>query len=382
MWDRHDPTSSHMHFRRRKPHWWPENEPWPPSEPSWRKMRGSFARRLGCMRAMIILLAWFVFIAIMFSLLISLGVVHSLNKPTGWIIPVAAVILLFGSASLVLAGRGLRRLSIPLSELLEAAGRISEGDYSLRVTERGPAEVRALARAFNGMAARLQVTEAQRRDLMADITHELRTPLTVIQGNLEGFLDSVYPPDEAHLKSVLEETQVLSRLVDDLRTLALAESGALQLKKEPTDLVALIGETISAFRTQVDAAGVKLETQVESDLPSLNLDPERIRQVLSNLIANALRYTPRDGKIEVRSKILMAETGRMAEVVVEDTGVGIPPDVLPQVFNRFYKSRDSSGTGLGLPIARHIVEAHGGTITAESQPGRGTTMRIRLPVQE
>ena len=382
MWDKQDPTSFRMPHRRRKPHWWPENEPWPPSEPAWRKMRGSFARRLGCMRVMVILLAWFVFIAIMFTLLISLGVIHSLNKPTGWIIPVAGIILLFGSASLVLAGRGLRRVSIPLDELLEAAGHISEGDYSLRVTERGPSEVRALARAFNGMAARLQLTEEQRRDLMADITHELRTPLTVIQGNLEGFLDGVYPPDEVHLKSILEETQVLSRLVDDLRTLALAESGALQLKKEPTDLAALIGETVSAFRAQADAAGVKIDIEAESGQPMLNLDPERIHQVLSNLIANALRYTPRDGTIHVRCKIVPSESGRVAEVSVEDTGIGIAPDVLPHIFNRFYKSRDSSGTGLGLPIARHLVEAHGGSITAASQPGQGTNIRFTLPVQK
>jgi len=217
---------------------------------------------------------------------------------------------------------------------------------------------------------------------MADITHELRTPLTVIQGNLEGILDGVYSPDEAHLKSILEETQIISRLVDDLRTLALAESGALQLKKEPTDLAVLIGETVSAFRTQADAAGVRLAIQAESGDDLLDLDPERIRQVLSNLIANALRYTPRDGSIHVTYKIVKSVDGKAAEVCVEDTGAGIAPDVLPNIFNRFYKSRDSSGTGLGLPIARHLVEAHAGRISAESQPGVGTTIRIILPVQE
>ncbi len=175
--------------------------------------------------------------------------------------------------------------------------------------------MRSLVRAFNGMAARLQLTEEQRRDLMADITHELRTPLTVIQGNLEGILDGVYSPDEAHLKSILEETQILSRLVDDLRTLALAESGALQLKKEPTDLAVLIGETVSAFRTQADAAGVRLDIQAESGDDLLNLDPERIRQVLSNLIANALRYTPRDGSIHVTYKIVKSVDGKAAEVM-------------------------------------------------------------------
>lgn len=345
-------------------------------------MRGRFSRRMGFLRALVNLLALFVLFIVLGTLLNSLGVIHIFNRPLGWIIPAGVIILMFGFGSLVWAGRGLRHISVPLSELLEAAGRISQGDYSLRVKEGGPSEVRALARAFNGMAARLQVAEEQRRDLMADITHELRTPLTVIQGNLEGFLDGVYPPDETHLKSILEETQILSRLVDDLRTLALAESGALQLKKEPTDLAALIGETVSAFRAQADAAGVKIEIEAESGQPMLNLDPERIRQVLSNLIANALRYTPRAGTIHVRLRIVPSEAGKVAEVAVEDTGVGIATDILPHIFNRFYKSRDSSGTGLGLPIARHLVEAHGGSITAASQPGQGTIIRLTLPVQE
>jgi signal transduction histidine kinase len=337
---------------------------------------------MGCAIALVNLLAFFVFAGFLGLVLNSLGIIHIIYQPIGWLIPVGIVLLLFAFASLISGGRGLRRISAPLGDLLEAAGHITEGDYSQRVVERGPAELRALARAFNEMAARLQLTEEQRRDLMADITHELRTPLTVIQGNLEGFLDGVYSPYEARLKSLLEETQILARLVEDLRTLALAESGALQLKKEPTDLALLIGETVSAFRTQADAAGVKIDIQAGSDLPVLNLDPERFRQVLSNLIANALRYTPRDGNIHVSYMTIRSDDGKYAEVTVQDTGVGIAPDVLPNIFNRFYKSRDSSGTGLGLPIARHLVEAHAGKITAESEPGRGTTMRIRLPVSE
>jgi len=345
-------------------------------------MRGRFSRRIGCLRAMVNLLAFFVFIAVLATVLNSLGFIHIFYRPLGWVIPAGIVILIFGFGSLVWAGRGLRHVSVPLGELLEAAGHIAAGDYSPRVAERGPSEVRALAHAFNGMAARLQWTEEQRRDLMADITHELRTPLTVIQGNLEGILDGVYSPDEAHLKSILEETQILSRLVDDLRTLALAESGALQLKRETTDLSVLIGETVSAFRIQAEAAGVKLDLQAEPGQPLLNLDPERIRQVLSNLIANALRYTSRDGTILICLNIIPSDSGKVAEVKVEDNGVGIAPDVLPNIFNRFYKSRDSSGTGLGLPIARHLVEAHGGRISAESQPGQGTTIRFTLPIQE
>jgi two-component system, OmpR family, sensor histidine kinase BaeS len=379
MWNEKGPWSMNNHFRRRKPRWWPENEPWPPTEPPWRRMRGRFSRRIGCVRVLVNALAFFIFVAVVGIVLNGLGILHITINPLWWLVPVGLILLMFGFAALILAAQRLRRLSAPLGDLLEAAGRIAEGDYSPRVAERGPSEVRALARAFNGMAARLQLTEEQRRDLMADITHELRTPLTVIQGNLEGILDGVYSADEQHLKSILEETQILSRLVDDLRTLALAESGALQLKNEPTDLTVLIGETVSAFRAQADAGGVRLDIQAEAGEHLLNLDPERIRQVISNLIANALRYTPAGGAITIRYRMLSSGGAEQAELTVADNGSGIAPELLPNVFNRFYKSRDSSGTGLGLPIARHLVEAHGGTITAESQPGQGTTIRILLP---
>jgi signal transduction histidine kinase len=377
-----DPSRWHAYFRHGKPEWWPETEAWPPAEPPWRAMRGRFSRRVGCIRALMVGSALLFFLVVLFTLLVSQGVIHILGSSYWWVVPASLALLLVGFGALMWAGRGLRYVSAPLGELLEASGRITEGDYSPRVTERGPREVRSLARAFNGMAERLQLTEEQRRDLMADITHELRTPLTVIQGNLEGILDGVYPPDDERLKSMLEETQILSRLVEDLRTLALAESGALQLKKEPSDLAVLIGETASAFRSQADAAGVKIAIQTHAGDQLVNLDPERIRQVLSNLITNALRYTARDGSIRVEYKIITAEDESMAEVTVVDNGAGIPPDVLPKIFNRFYKSRDSSGTGLGLPIARHLVEAHGGSLTAESQPGQGTSMRVRLPMQK
>jgi signal transduction histidine kinase len=384
MDDKNDPSPMprRVRFHHKKPSWWPENEAWPPVQSPWRATRGRFFRRMGCVIALVNLLASLVFAGLLGLVLNGLGIIHIVYQPLGWLIPVVIVLLLFAFASLITGGRGLRRISAPLGDLLEAAGHITEGDYSQRVVERGPAELRSLVRAFNDMAARLQITEEQRRDLMADITHELRTPLTVIQGNLEGFLDGVYSPDEARLKSLLEETQILARLVEDLRTLALAESGALQLRKEPTDLRLLIGETVSAFRTQADVAGVKLDIQTDVDGLLLTIDPERIRQVLSNLIANALRYTPREGSIQVRVTTTRSDDRKYADVFVEDTGVGIAPEILPQIFNRFYKSRDSSGTGLGLPIARHLVEAHGGSISAQSQPGQGTAMHIRLPVDE
>jgi signal transduction histidine kinase len=279
-----------------------------------------------------------------------------------------------GLAGLLVIGRALRHLAVPIGDLMEAAGRVAEGDYAARVAEHGPREVRALTRAFNTMAARLQADEETRRNLLADVTHELRTPLTVVQGNLEGLLDGVYPRDDAHLAPILEETRVLSRLVDDLRMLALAESGALKLQKEPTDLAVLLSETAASFRGQADAAGVTLSVDVPADLPLLDLDPERMRQVLSNLIANALRYTPPGGTIRVRA----GGGDPLVTVSVSDTGAGIPADDLPHVFDRFYKSGDSRGTGLGLAIAKNLVAAHGGEIAAQSAPGKGTTIQFTL----
>jgi two-component system OmpR family sensor kinase/two-component system sensor histidine kinase BaeS len=287
--------------------------------------------------------------------------------------------LLLVVGGLLLVGRAVRRAAIPIGDLLDAADRVAEGDYSTRAAEHGPREVRALARAFNSMAERLQTTDEQRRNLLADVTHELRTPLSVIQGNLEGLIDGVYPADEARLRAILDETQVLSHLIDDLRTLALVESGALNLQKEPTDLAALAGETTAAFRAQADAAGVTLHAEVAPDVPVLNVDPVRMREVLANLIANALRYTPRHGKVAVRCSVERDRSTRVL-VSVSDTGEGISPDDLPHIFDRFYKSPDSRGTGLGLAIAKNLVVAHGGLITASSEAGQGTTIRFTLPV--
>jgi two-component system sensor histidine kinase BaeS len=191
-------------------------------------------------------------------------------------------------------------------------------------------------------------------------------------------LDGIYPSDEANLRSLLDETVMLSRLVEDLRTLALAESGALKLKKEPTDLRMLIRDTAAAFQAQADSAGVALTVEAGDDLPWLELDPGRIRQVLSNLLANALRYSPSGGVVSIRYS--QGEGQALAEV--RDTGPGIPADELGHIFERFYKSTDSGGMGLGLAIAKHLVEAHGGTLTAKSTPGQGTSMQISLPLEK
>jgi signal transduction histidine kinase len=270
----------------------------------------------------------------------------------------------------------LRLFALPLRDLIDVAQRVEAGDLTPRVRERGPRELRALARAFNGMLGRLQQSEDQRRSLLADVTHELRTPVAVLQGNLEALLDGVYPADAEHLAPLLEETQVLSRLIDDLRTLSLAESGALELHREAADLDVLISDVLSSFRTEADAAGVALRSELPDETPLVNVDPLRLREVLVNLVGNALHHTPRRGEVRVAASV-EAETLRLS---VSDNGAGIAAEELPHIFERFYKSSQSKGTGLGLPIARNLVQAHGGEIEAESVPGSGTTMRITIPV--
>jgi signal transduction histidine kinase len=332
-------------------------------------MRRRFLWRAGLALFIAVLLVSLV-IAVLVDLLTSiLGGAPSLAT-------VALVLLLV----LALIGTSVRRVfrgaARPVADLVEAAGRVEGGDYAVRVPVRGPREVRSLAGAFNAMSARLEETEAQRQRLLADVSHELRTPLTVIQGSLEGILDGLYPPDEAHLAPILEETRVMSRLIDDLRTLASAEAGSLSLHREATDVSALLADAAAAFGAHADAAGVELAVVAAPGLPPVDVDPERVRQVVANLVANALRHTPRGGRIEMRSE----HRGDELMITVTDTGSGMAPDVLDRIFDRFYRSPDSAGSGLGLPIARGLVHAHGGEITAESTPGVGTTVRFSLPV--
>jgi len=323
-------------------------------------------------------------VILFFGLLIGLGarMLEGLFPPGisyGGMLLLIILVIMLGVGFISWIGHSLRRMSLPVGDLLEAAERVANGDYSVRVREMGPPEVRSLAHAFNTMASRLQATDEQKRNFLADVTHELRTPLAVIQGNVEGMLDGLYQPNEERLKSILEETQLLARLVDDMRTLALAESGTLDLRREPVDLVLLINETVSAFRGQAAASGVKLVEEVMTEAPRLQLDPERMRQVLSNLIANALRYTPPGGSIWVRYRVTTDGAERAAAVEIEDSGTGISPDEIPYIFDRFHKARDSGGMGLGLSIAKNLVEAHGGTIEAASESGKGTLIRLRIP---
>lgn len=225
----------------------------------------------------------------------------------------------------------------------------------------------AFRRALRPVARAFAEQDRLRRQLMADVAHELRTPLAILQGRIEGLLDGVYPRDEAHLAELLDETRHLSRLVEDLGTLAHAEAGALELRKEAIDLGDLVRDVAASLPRPI-------AVEVPADLPPLEVDPVRIRQVLLNLLANALRHTPAEGVISVE---VQAQPQRML-IRVRDTGSGIAPEDLPHLFERFQKGSDSRGSGLGLPIARKLVLAHGGDIGIESTPGQGTEVTVSL----
>jgi signal transduction histidine kinase len=269
----------------------------------------------------------------------------------------------------------LRRIGVPFTDVVSAAGRVADGDYGVRVKEHGPPSLRSVARAFNSMTAQLESQDEQRRNLMADIAHELRTPLTVMQGQLEGILDGVYPRDDERLNDVLEQARLLSRLVEDLRTLAHAERGTLALRKEPIDLGALADDTAAGFSAEAAAKQVAIRVADHPDLPPVDADPIRIREVLTNLLSNALRHSRPGGAVTIAVEALRDAV----EVSVRDTGEGVAPDALPRVFDRFYKDRSSPGSGLGLTIARNFVLAHGGRIAASSRLGEGTTITFTLP---
>jgi two-component system OmpR family sensor kinase/two-component system sensor histidine kinase BaeS len=365
------------HERRPKhppPHWWPEDESWPPDPPLWRKTRHKLFPRLA-LGALITLVIATVTCSGSVYLLTKLSPGITLHK-TG-ALPIFIGVGILVTTVVFQMGRTIRRVISPIDDLLEASDSVADGDYSVRVPERGAPEMVALVSSFNTMVHQLKMQADQRNELMADLTHELRTPITVIQGNIEGIIDGVYERDDAHLKALLEETRQLSSLIEDLRTLGLAESGALHLHKEVTDLVLLTSETLATYRPQIEAASITLNLTAADGIPPINVDPLRFREVLTNLIANAHRYTPSGETIDVQ--IEQEGTDRV-RILVGDTGSGIEAQDLPHIFERFYKSTDSVGSGLGLAIAKKLVEAHGGEISAESDPGQGTLITILLPI--
>jgi len=268
----------------------------------------------------------------------------------------------------------------PLRLLTRATERIAHGDLSQRVALRARDEFGRLGESFNRMIENLKRSETIRQTMTADIAHELRTPVTIIQGNLEAILDGIYAPDAKTIAPIYEETLHLGHLIDDLRDLALAEAGELRLDKESTDLAALVSQVVEMVNSSLEG-GPQLSSTSAKELPTVTLDPKRIRQVLANLLSNAVRFTPEEGEVHV--EVVHGDEG--VEVRVTDTGPGIPPKDLPHLFERFYRgdrarSRASGGSGLGLAIAKQWVEAHGGMIRAENAEGGGARFTIRLPI--
>ncbi len=289
--------------------------------------------------------------------------------------------LIAGALALLLASVLAYRLLRPVGELTIAAERMASGDLSQRVPIHGHDELATLGIAFNQMADALQQSEVSRRAMTADIAHELRNPLAVQRANLEALQDGVYPLTADNLSPILEQNQLLTRLVDDLRTLALADSGQLDLILTPTDLVNLVPRVVERFIPQAASRGIKIDVQLPKSLPKLSLDPQRVEQILSNLISNALRHTPDGGHIQVE---LSAKTEQVS-LTVHDSGAGISPQALPYIFDRFYRADKSrarleGGTGLGLAIARKIAEAHDGSLTAANHPQGGAEFVLTLPI--
>jgi two-component system OmpR family sensor kinase/two-component system sensor histidine kinase BaeS len=287
-----------------------------------------------------------------------------------------------------------RRISHPLVNLTAATKSVAAGDLNVRVPVRSRGEIRELAIAFNTMTEKLAQADELRRNLTADVAHELRTPLTILQGKLEGVLDGVYPDSSEHLGPILDEIKLLTRLVDDLHLLSLAEAGQLPLEKRTIDIVPLLRDAQVNFTPQAADRGVTLAFDFPGEQPgefvvNVLADERRITQVLSNLLTNALRYTPSGGQVTMT----VVTDGEMARVTVTDTGAGIPLDDLPHIFERFWRgeksrSRASGGAGLGLAIAKHLVLTHGGEIGVISpaiaeQSGteaRGSTFHFSLPL--
>jgi len=276
-----------------------------------------------------------------------------------------------------------RRMSSPIGVLAEAARRLGRGDLSQRVQFQGKGEVGELAQSFNSMAADLEHAEQLRRNLVADVAHELRTPLSNIQGYLEAIRDRVMKPNAATIRSLNEETALLSRLVDELQELSLAEAGELKLVYRAEDIAKLVKQAVNSWQPKVTAKEILLSLDLPDNLPLVNIDRQRVNQVLHNLLENALAHTHKGGTINVAA----AKQGDWVEICVSDTGEGIPAEDLPNIFERFYRvdrsrARATGGSGLGLTIARRLVEAHGGQITVQSKLGKGSRFSFTLPIAE
>ena len=397
------------HYHHRRPPWWAEEEgaegrpPWPP--PPWprsKRMWGEWQPgkhwqpsgsrlflRFAAVFGLFVLLGCVILALIGAAALMFLPWQLPHEPPSG-----RSLLLMVGAGLLLLlalrrvGSLASHRFTLPLSEVMRAADRLAQGELEARVEAKGSPEFRHLADSFNRMAEALETADRQRRELLADVAHELRTPLTIIQGNLEGLRDGVYQATPEHLDLVLDEAQKLGRLVDDLQLLTLAEAGQLPLDLQELDVAQLLADVRDALAAQADEAGIDLVVEAGEDLPSLAGDPQRLGQVLTNLLTNALRHTPAGGRVTLGAEAFAGDGVPPAvRLWVADTGEGIAADDLPRIFDRFWRGDPArsheagAGMGLGLAIARGLVEAHGGRIWAESDgvPGQDTTVSFVLP---
>jgi len=329
-----------------RPPWWPEGEDWP--------RRGRRPRFLA-------------FALLVIVVLVGLGFVMGSGSHRPWFLwPLGVIAFLFFA-------RFGRPRYFPVGRLVDAAAKLSNGDYSARVPEVESGPMRQVVKSFNGMAERLEKSSEQRRRLLADVGHELRTPLTVIQGELEAMADGVHPAGPEQIEMLLDETRLLARLIDDLRVLSLSEAGELKLEMDLIEAQGLVADAIGSYQALATRAEIALEST--ADAGSLLADPTRLHEVLANVIANAIRHTPAGGNVSVTAR--NSPAGWMFSVA--DTGTGIPSEQLPLIFERFAKGADSRGSGLGLSIARELVRAHGGEMTASSVVGQGTKIEFSIP---
>ncbi len=295
--------------------------------------------------------------------------------------------LIAGGISLLLALFLAYRFLKPVHEMTAAARQLAKGDLNQRVPVHGNDELATLGRTFNQMATSLQQAEEGRRAMTADIAHELRNPLAVQRANLEALQDGIYPLTSENLGLILEQNQLLTHLVEDLRTLALAESGQLALERNLIDLPALVQHVLERYGPQAAARQIVIAFNCPENIPTLSLDTFRVEQILGNLLSNGLRYTPQGGSIDVDIQSKTRKDGaRIVQLNLHDTGPGIPEESLPHVFERFYRadrsrSRAEGGTGLGLAIARQLAEAHGGSLSAKNHPQGGAVFTLTLPVE-
>jgi signal transduction histidine kinase len=273
-----------------------------------------------------------------------------------------------------------RRILAPMKALINASRHFGKGDFSRRVDDKDKGELGELAQSFNSMATDLERTERLRRNMVADVAHELRTPLSNLKGYLEAVSDGLVKPDNNTIRSLNEEASILSRLVDDLQELSLSDAGEIKLNIQSEDISSLIKVTLTGIQAKAAARGLALSTDLPATLPMVSIDSYRIKQVLLNLLENAVAHTDKGG-----ITLTARQQEKMVHVSVADTGEGIPAGELPLIFERFYRvdrsrTRKTGGSGLGLTIAKRLVEAHGGTIKVESEPGQGSTFTFTVPV--